>query len=118
MSPFPVESSQRRVTSCLGLGCSLTLDVDALSQPGLKGGSVVPLRGVLRSLCWRLWCRAASRRVAFPQVAAGGCLLCSPNLLLCRRCACTFALRNIHPPKLYVPVTYRRVTCTFLPLDT
>jgi hypothetical protein len=51
LSPFPVEGSQCRVTGRLGLGRPLTLNVATLSQSSLKGGSVVPLRGVLRSLC-------------------------------------------------------------------
>ena len=50
LSPFPVGGDQRCVTGRLGFGRPLTLHVAALSQPGLKGGSVVPLRDVLRSL--------------------------------------------------------------------
>ena len=49
------------------------------------------------------------------DVAAGCRFLCSPNLLLSRRCACTVVLRDILPRKLYVPVTYRRVTSPSYP---
>ncbi len=103
LSPFPVRGSQRRVTGRLGFGRPLTLNIATLSRTGLKGGSVVPLRDVLRSLYWRLRRPAARGRVTFHQVAARCRLLCSPNLLLCRRCTRTVALRNIHPPKLLRP---------------
>jgi hypothetical protein len=81
----------------LGAGRPLTLHVAALPQPGLKGGSVVPLRDTLRGLCRRLRRLAAHRRVPFHQVTAR----CRP--LLCRGCTRTAALRSIHPLKLPRP---------------